>query len=68
MPWLRMLHIVLLLVILVAAVSAVQLTATSQEACVTVMKAAINLETAVVISMIFNAQIVSVSDEPINVA
>ena len=63
-----MLHIVLLLVTLVAAVSVVQLTAMFQEACVIVMKAAIIMETAVVISMIFNAQIVSVSDEPVNVA
>ena len=61
MPWLHMLH-VLLLVTLVAAVSVVHLIATSQEACVIVMKAAMNMETAVVISMIFNAQIVSVSD------
>ena len=64
MPWLNMLHIALLLVTLVAAVSAVltcQIAATSQEASVTVMSAAIDMETAVVISMIFNAQIVSVS-------
>ena len=59
MLWLSMLHIVLLLVTLVVAVSVVRMAAMSQEASVTVMKAAISLETAVVISMIFNAQIVS---------
>ena len=69
MLWLRMLLVVrvLLLVILVAAVSAILtcqlIAATSQEASVTVMSAAINMETAVLISIIFNA--VSVSDEPI---
>ena len=65
MLWLSMLHIVLLLVTLVAAVSVVRMAAMSQKASVTVMKAAINMETAVVISMIFNAQIVSVSNEPV---
>ena len=48
----------LLLVTLVAAVSAVlscRMAAMSQEASATVMSAAISLETAVVISMIFNA-------------
>ena len=56
-----------LLVILMAAVSTIlhsRMPAMFQEDSATVMSAAINMETAVLISMIFNAQVVSVSDEP----
>ena len=58
MLWLLQVVHVLLLVTLVAAVSAVlscRMAAMSQEASATVMSAAISLETAVVISLIFNA-------------